>query len=73
VEVSIPSSSRGDPRSPTTTPPGTLLLVSDTVDPQGSRTCYYTAAKRGTAIVTSMVTGTTNGTPPVWLGLVKVA
>ncbi len=74
IGVSVPRSPfrRAVTEAPTVNPPSRLLLVSDSVLPNGTRRVYYTAGRTGAATVSSTVRIRTDGSVPQWNGVVVV-
>jgi hypothetical protein len=72
VVVSVPRSPfRAAATTPTgVVPSGVLVLVSDTLHPNGSRTASYRARAPGTVVVSSTVDLHSGATVPRWSGIV---
>ena len=64
---------QGHPYEPLTeTPPGRLHLISDTLQPNGTRIAYYVALRPGAVTISSTVKIRTDQPVPEWSGLVIV-
>jgi hypothetical protein len=74
IAVSLFSSPYRDTRTEPLqeTPPGRLRLVSDTLQPNGTRIAYYVALQRGAVTLSSTVKIRTDQPVPEWSGLVIV-
>jgi len=73
VRVEVPYSPLGRSTTPRAVPAGTVRLVSDDLNAQGTRIVYYIATKVGSTRITASVDSSSKESLPEWAGILEAA